>query len=101
MTLKLTHTTATQLMCLFEKEIINDHPTDIAESLVFDILMQIFRKLRNKLERKIKDGYSLALTDIEAKAFYVYFQNRHLGEGWTYEQVMIAQQLAEIDKQYA
>jgi len=101
MTLKLTYQQATALKHLYDKVIMPEKPADIAESLVKDLMIQVYKKLRNKLENKIKDGYSLGLTDTEAKAYYVYFQNRYLGEEWHYESIVVSSQLAELDRLYA
>lgn len=102
MNLKLTIQNAEAMRHLFETEVLQMKPADMAESLLRDLMIKIYRKLRDKLEARIKgNGYSISLTDIEAKAFYVFFQNRSFGEGWEYEEVVIARQIAAIDKQYA
>lgn len=102
MTFKLSQDQATALKYLFDKVIIPEKPEDIAESLVKDLMVQVFKKLRDKLECTTKkNGYSLTLNDTQAKAFYVYFQNRSLPHGWKYEEVMIRAQLAELDRMYA
>jgi len=101
MTIKLTQQQAEALSHLFDKVIIPEPAANIAESLVKDIIIQVYKKLWNKLHGKKKDGYSLSLTEVEAKAFYVYFQSRNLGADWPYEQLIIESKLAEIDKVYA
>jgi len=102
MTLKLTYDQAHALMRLFEHVIIPETPADIAESLVKDLMKAVFKKLRNRIESKLKgDGYSLALSDPEAKAYYLYFHQRYLGKDWKYEQNFIGQQLLLLDKTYA
>jgi hypothetical protein len=102
MTLKLTHNQAFALMHLFDKVINPQLPEDVAERLVKELMYKVYKKLRSVLEAKIKPrGYSLALTDLEAMAFYVYFQNRYLGPGWFYEQTVVDAQLAELDREYA
>jgi len=101
MTLKLTYQQACALEQVFTQIIIPEKPADVAESLVKDIMIQAYKKLRNKLESKIKDGYSLSLSDVEGKAYYLYFQKRHLGSSWHYEQIMIENHLTELDKTYA
>ncbi|MEZ2337657.1 hypothetical protein AB6735_18570 [Mucilaginibacter sp. RCC_168] len=89
-------------MHLFEKVINPAQPEDVAESLLKDIMFSVFKKLRNKTEARIKGkGYSLPLTDPEAKAYYLYFQNRHLGKDWHYEQIFIEQHLLQLNKTYA
>ncbi|MFC0514517.1 hypothetical protein ACFFGT_09905 [Mucilaginibacter angelicae] len=102
MTLKLTIRQAEALHNLF-REIVNQDPApDITESLVKDLLKQVFRKLEAKLAARLKgDGYSISLTDMEAKAYYLYFNQRYLGEGWRYEQTFINDQLHLLNKLYA
>ncbi|MEO7212628.1 hypothetical protein [Mucilaginibacter sp.] len=101
MTIKLTYDQAKALEHLFINVINPEEPADVAEKLVKHLMTAIFKKLRNKLESKVKDGYSLALTDTEAMAYYIYFQQRHLGLGWLYEQNFIDRHILELDKQYA
>ena len=102
MTLKLTQQKAEALKYLFEQKINPEEPENIAERLIKTLMWQVYKKLRSHLEGKLKPrGYSVQLTDVEAMAFHVYFQNMHLGTGWIYEQTLIDSQLLEIDKQYA
>jgi hypothetical protein len=101
MIIKMTYSQASALKEVYDSVIIPEQPFDVAESLLKDIMLQVYRKLRAKLEAKKKDGYSLALTDIEGKAYYLYFQNRSLGTGWTYEENMINEQINLLDKTYA
>lgn len=101
MTIKLSQQQAEALSHLFNKVIIPEPVANIAESLIKDLIIQVYKKLWNKLYAKKKDGYSLSLTDVEAKAFYVYFQSRNLGPDWVYEQLMIEKHLAELDRAYA
>lgn len=103
MTLKLSYDQAHQLLRLFEKVINPEQPEDVAESLLKDLMFSVFKKLRTKVEARLKghNGYSLSLTDTEAKAYYLYFQNRHLGKDWYYEQIFIEKHLLQLNKQYA
>lgn len=102
MNLKLTYQQATALKQLYDVVIIPEKPMDVAERLVKELMIKVYKKLREKLEGKMKgQGYTLGLTDTEAMAYYVYFQNRWLGEEWMYETNFITSQLAELDKQYA
>lgn len=101
MTIKLTYQQAVDLKLLYDAVILPEKPSDIAESLVKDIMKKVYNKLREKLEAKIKDGYSLQLTDIEAKAYYLYFQNRWLGDEWLYAAHFITTHLAQLDQHYA
>lgn len=102
MTIKLTYEQANALYVLFKAVVVNDEPQDIAESLVKDLMMQVLKKLTLKMDfQKKKDGYSLSLTDVEAKAYYVYFNQRHLGDGWIYENNLIQQHVNDLDRIYA
>lgn len=101
MKLKLTSQQAEALHYLFEKVILTEMPENIAESLVMDLMKQIFKRLRDKLEAKKKDGYSIEVNDVQAKAFYLYFQNRNLPPGYVYEENLIQTHLNEINRIYA
>lgn len=101
MTIKLTYDKAVALKLIFETVIIPEIPFDVAESLLQDIMKQVYLKLNKKLVSKRADGYSITLTDIEGKAYYLYFQNRALPSEWHYETTMIDSHIAELDKQYA
>jgi hypothetical protein len=101
MILQLTHNQAEALRHLFEKVINPELPENVAESLVKDLMRNVYRKLCTKLEAPKKNGYSLALNDLESKAFYLYFQDRLLGQNWLYEQTLVDNLLIPLDKQYA
>ncbi|WP_121812761.1 hypothetical protein [Mucilaginibacter kameinonensis] len=102
MLLKLTIQQAEALYNLFVSEVLPTPATDVAESLVKDLITQVFKKLRSKLESKLKGrGYSISLTDVEAKAYYVYFNSRNFGTQWLYEQTFISNQINELNKRYA
>ncbi len=103
MRLKMNYHQADCLCRLFQLCIIPVKPADIAESLVYDIMVQIFKKLRNKVEaiKPGKDGYSVTLTQVEAKAYYVYFHTRELGVNYRYEANFIQQHINQIDQIYA
>jgi hypothetical protein len=74
----------------------------MAESLVKDLMKKVYRKLHNRLLQRIKgDGYSISLTDEEAKAYYIYFLNRSLGPQWQYETIMINAHINQINQLYA
>jgi len=102
MLLKLTIQQAEALYNLFVIEVLPTPAADIAESLVKDLITQVFKKLRAKLESKLKGrGYSISLTDVEAKAYFVYFNSRHFGNQWLYEQTFINDQINHLNKLYA
>lgn len=101
MRLPLNYNQAVQLKHLFDQVINPELPGDVAESLVKDLMFQVYKKLRNRLETKAKNGYSLTLTDVEGKAFYIYFQSRCLGPNWIYEQILVDKLLVGLDKKYA
>ncbi|MGZ3753612.1 MAG: hypothetical protein ACXVAY_01555 [Mucilaginibacter sp.] len=102
MHLQLSQDQAEALYYLFLQHVLPEKPADVAESLIHDFMFDIYKKSRSKLEaRKLSKGYSINITDKEAKAYYIYFQNRSLGAGFIYEQTMIERHLAEIDKKHA
>lgn len=102
MTLKLTIQQAEALYNVFVSVIIPEPCTEVSDKLVMTLMKQIFNKLRAKLEGKLKgDGYSISLTDTEAMAYYVYFNERQLGNHWLYEQTFIDTQVNNLNKLYA
>jgi hypothetical protein len=101
MTLYLTQNQAESLRYLFERIINPELPEDMTESLLKDLLRQVYRKLCYKLEAKKKNGYNLILNDVEGKAFYLYLHDRLLGPGWAYEQTVVDALMAPLEKQYA
>jgi hypothetical protein len=102
MTLKLTIQQAEQLYKVFVKLIIPAQPTNIAESLLKDLMIQVFKKLRSKLEGKCNGmEYKLTLADVEAKAYCIYFTNHPLSSEWHYEGNFIDYQIQLLKKQYA
>jgi hypothetical protein len=101
MILQLTYNQAEALKYLFEKQVNPELPEDVTESLVKDLLRQVYRKLCSKLGARKKNGYNLILNDMEAKAFYLYFQDRLLGPHWLYEQTLIDALVAPLEKEYA
>src|SRR5437879_3054435 len=101
MTLKFTQPQANSLFDLFTYEVLPEKPIDFEDKLLQMLMIKIYKKLRAKLEGKLKgQGYSIALTDEESIAFYVYFQNRDYGQNYLYEQTLIRKQILEIDKTY-
>jgi hypothetical protein len=101
MILQLNYNQAEALKHLFEKVVNPELPEDVTESLVKDLMRNVYRKLCHKLEAPKKNGYNLLLNDMESKAFYVYFHDRLLGPKWLYEQMLVDSLLIPLDKQYA
>ena len=102
MTIKLTIQQAEALRNLFESVIIPDKPREMEDKLVYVIMIGIYKKLRAKLEARLKGaGYSLTLNDVEAMAYYVYFKDRALGNNYIYETTFMFTHIAQIDKAYA
>jgi hypothetical protein len=101
MRLKLTMQQCAALHDMFRDRVINEKPEDIAESLILDHMHDIFKKLRAKVEAKKPDGYSITMSDKEAKAYWVYFNQRAMRPNYGYEANMIQQHINLIDKTYA
>jgi|GEM_PF-1928172 len=107
MTIKLNQNQLEGLFILTEY-LLNEHKYDnMGESLLYEIVFKIKEKIRSKLSRKQFDnraGNSLSLTSIEAKAFYVWYnQNAIIAteENWTYERIVGTEVINQIDKTYA
>ena len=101
MILELNQHQAEALKHLFEKVVTPALPEDVTESLLKDLLRNVYRKLCTKLEARRQYGYNLTLSDLEGKAFYVYFTDRLLGPGWLYEQHLVDNLLVQLDIAYA
>jgi hypothetical protein len=81
--------------------IIPAKPVDIAERLIYDLMVKVFKKLRNKIESLNPNGYTITLSPEEAKAYYIYFHTRDLGLAYIYESNVIQGHINLIDKIYA
>ena len=86
---------------LFDK-LMYQQQYDIRSSLAHDLLKPIHIKLKTRLNIKLqnKKGWNLSLTPIQAKSYYAFFEGRHLGDGWPYEQLLIETHLNLIEKAY-
>lgn len=107
MTIKLTNNQLEGIYILTRYMLDNYAPENIGESLLHEIVFKINEKIRAKLGRKQfdnKTGSNLTLTSIEAKAFYVWFNQNdgHIPEGtWSYELIVGTNVINQIDKVYA
>lgn len=102
MRLQLTYQQANALFELFNTVIAPLQPCDLAELLVYKLLMRIYRKLRAKVERvNPRSGYGLPLTDEEALAYYLYFNNRCFGDQYMYERNFIQLHINQLNQKYA
>lgn len=76
-------------------------PENLAESLIHDLMNDVFDKLKKKVEsRMVVKTWSLQLNHKEAKAYYIYFQQSEVS-GYTYEKNIVSIHCLEIDKTYA
>lgn len=99
--MKLSRDQGIALYDLLMKEIDNNLPDNMAESLIRDLLIRVFKKLRNRLEAFPRSGYSIILSPEEAKAFYLYFQEYWFKDDMIYERVLIEERMGDINKLYA
>lgn len=81
-----------------------NQPADVAESLVYEIVFKAYTKIRAKVEALIapRSGWGVSLTDQEAKALYVFYQQRvnpYL-PGYAYEMIQLRTLYEQIDQQY-
>jgi len=96
-----TRVQAEALYYYFEHYVIPGEPEDIAESLIKDLMIKIFKKLRNKLEKYDTRGFDIQVTPDEAKAYLLYWQNRAIQPNHTLERILIEKHIAQIDQAYA
>ncbi|MBY0244980.1 MAG: hypothetical protein K2Q03_05975 [Sphingobacteriaceae bacterium] len=89
---------------LLMRVLLNENkPKDIAELLVRDIVYKLYQKIRAKTEviGCPRSGYGVSLTNQEAMAFYIYYQNVEVdAEGYKYEAFQLQRIFAEIDRIY-
>lgn len=82
---------------------INENPpANVAERLVFDHVFSFYAKVRAKVETLIpkRAGWSVTLTDFEAMAFYVFYQNVFVDDArYVYEAIQLQQIFNLIDHQ--
>ncbi len=82
-------------------------PDNIGESLLHEIVDKVNDKIRLKLKRKQFDnkvGNNLTLTSVEAKAFYVWYNQicaQIHEEHYQYERIVATQIINQIDRVYA
>lgn len=100
-TMKLTQQQAEALFNLLNLRIGGDPIDNLTDSLLKDIVLKVFLKLRSKLEAFPKNDYSVKLNAIEAKGFYLYWENNYIPDNQIYEKTLIQSKMNEIDKIYA
>jgi hypothetical protein len=102
LTLKLaTRIQAESLYYYFENFVIPVEPEDVAEGLIKDLMVKIFKKLRNKVEKEYDcRGFGIQITPDEAKAYFLYWQNRAIHQNYTLEKCLIEAHIAQIDRIY-
>ena len=93
-----TRTQAEALLTFFTEYVVNATPDDLAESLLKDIMMKVFKKLRTKVENYDQHGWNLSLSTDEAKAYFIYWQNRAIDYGYTFEKSIVQSHLAQIEQ---
>lgn len=76
------------------------HPGNIAESLVGDLIKKTFFKLRKKLEEPTTKSYSLKLSQEEAKAYWIFFNQNAPEDGFIYEMNIARTHCNLIDQTY-
>lgn len=107
MTIKLTSPQLEGIHLLMNTVLNLYKPENVAESLLHEIVDKINDKIRQKLKRKQFDnkvGNNLKLTSVEAKAFYVWYQQTACivrGNEYQYERIVAMQIINQIDRAYA
>jgi hypothetical protein len=102
MTIKLTQEQLSALHRLFVDHVISEKPYNMEEKLIQFHLLKIYKKIRERIEARFTHkGYSINLKDEEAIAYYIYFNKRHFGTAYLYEQNFIQTHINDIDRAYA
>lgn len=100
MQLKLTQKQAEALNTLFIDKVLKEQPANLFDKLVLLLMLRIYKKLRNKLEGRPGNGYSITITDEEAHAYWVYFTQADLCP-YPYEANFISAHINQLDRTYA
>jgi len=80
-----------------------EQPTEMVDSLLKDLLQPIYHKLNTRVNSYMngKRGWNLSLTPLQAKTYYVFFENMDLSQNWLYEHLIIREHLKVINKALA
>ena len=100
MRFNLTYEQAQALFAVL-KIVLDEPAEDLQDKQHKMILKKVFARLRAKLECRSPRDWSVTLSDIEAVTWELFWNCRSLDPSLHYEQNMINQQIALIDKEYA
>ncbi len=78
----------------------NYQPENMAESLVEDLVKKVYEKLRKKVISSYVKEYTLILTPEEAKAYWIFFNQNSIDQGFTYEKNIVQNHCLLIDQIY-
>jgi hypothetical protein len=92
---------AEALLYYFQLYVVPSEPENTAESLLKDLMMRIFKKLRNKVEKYDTHGWSITVSPEEAKAYVLYWNNRAFEPNYPLEKLIVQTHLNQIDQAYA
>jgi hypothetical protein len=95
LTLKFTPQAAQHIFNLFNTLVLPEYPTDPEDRLIMLHMLNIYRKLRAKLEGGF--NYNIGVTEQEALAYWCYFRCKDLTL-FPYESNVIQAHITEIDK---
>ncbi|AEL23874.1 hypothetical protein Cycma_0089 [Cyclobacterium marinum DSM 745] len=83
-------------------------PADIPEKLLYELVDKLNDRIRAKMKKSLYDnrqGYSLKLNSVEAKALYCWYRHIELSMKeaghYTYEMIVANDIIHLIDKEYA
>lgn len=102
MTIKLKNQQQVEGLELILRVMLTDYePKNIAESLVFDLVVKGYRKIRTRAEHVTRQGYSFSLTTEEAKALYLFYQNQVVPSAlYVYEAHILMAVITQIGNDY-
>lgn len=75
--------------------------TNIGEEIIYELVNKVYIKIHNKATQLYLARYDFTLTDLEAKALWVYYQNTPIdAQSHPYESTQLQALFNQIDKQY-
>lgn len=100
MKLKLNKVQFFQICAILQRDIATAHPKGIPATVVHTVMMNVYKKFYQKAFDSNKKKYSITLTDAEACAWWLFFQQYPFSPGQLYEQTIIQCINNSIHQQY-
>lgn len=103
MTIKTTKPQLEGIELILKVLLADNQPANIAEQLVYNHVFKAYTKIRAKIESSYapRSGYAVSLTDQEALALHVFYENVHIYHAaYQYEALQLQTVFNQINQQY-